>query len=498
MTWRLALRNLLFRPWRSVLLLAGYGLGVAVMVVLLAVGDAMIAQASDEKLVGGGTITVLPEGLDVEVMKTGGVGGMFFSIGNAYFVHHQLLASPRLAADVRAVAPQVEGKLLYVTLADGREVPVRAGGELPDATRDVGAAPPLADGRWTNDDGDRRFAAPTPRERVHDLDRFHLLPAGATRRDSWSEWHYFNVLWPDASRWAYVTYLVSGDVAGDAWGGVLSVALHERGRPVRRYLLTVPKERVRFSTHDADLRIGEASVTIDPLGRYVVRGRAPAERGGGAIDVDMVVAPARGAWFPGATLVAGESPSGYAVLGLRATATGRLCEDGRCLSVDGTQAYHDHNWGTWRGVTWDWGAARAGAYTLLYGRVRPPADAGGGESPFFAYLVDSLGYRALFRPRAIAYGDTRTVTTATGPLRVPSRARFFDARDGDTLDVVLDIDDVVPLDARSGLVDPDRASTARRLATPWFLQMQGRMTLRGRVGGQPIGGTGLGFFETYR
>ena len=146
MIWQLALRNLGFRKLRTLFLLAGYGLGVAVMIVLLSVGDAMIAQASDEKLVGGGDVTVLPEGLDVEVMKTGGVGGMFFSIANARFLHQQLLAAPRNAALVRAVAPQIESKLLYVTLANGRELPVRASGEIPDATRDVGAPALLADG----------------------------------------------------------------------------------------------------------------------------------------------------------------------------------------------------------------------------------------------------------------------------------------------------------------------------------------------------------------
>ena len=130
MIWQLALRNLGFRKLRTLFLLAGYGLGVAVMIVLLSVGDAMIAQASDEKLVGGGDVTVLPEGLDVEVMKTGGVGGMFFSIANARFLHQQLLAAPRNAALVRAVAPQIESKLLYVTLANARELPVRASGEI--------------------------------------------------------------------------------------------------------------------------------------------------------------------------------------------------------------------------------------------------------------------------------------------------------------------------------------------------------------------------------
>src|SRR5688500_9761302 len=110
----LAFRNIVHRPWRSLLLFFGYGVGVGVMIVLLAIGEALLTQARDERLVGGGSITVLPEGLDVEVMKTGGVGGLFFSIDHARCVQRQLLGAPRLARDVRAVAPQIAGKLLYV------------------------------------------------------------------------------------------------------------------------------------------------------------------------------------------------------------------------------------------------------------------------------------------------------------------------------------------------------------------------------------------------
>jgi hypothetical protein len=67
----------------SALLLGGFGLGVGVMIVLLAIGEAMLTQAR-RTTVGGGDVTVLPEGIDVEVMKTGGVGGMS-SITNARF-----------------------------------------------------------------------------------------------------------------------------------------------------------------------------------------------------------------------------------------------------------------------------------------------------------------------------------------------------------------------------------------------------------------------------
>src|SRR5256885_7360779 len=121
MIGQLALRNLTYRPWRSVMMFFGFGVGVAVMIVLLSVGQALLAQARQEKLVGGGTITVLPEGLDVEVMKTGGIGGLFFSIDHASFLYRQVLASPRYTHEVAAVAPQIEGRLIYLRAANGKE-----------------------------------------------------------------------------------------------------------------------------------------------------------------------------------------------------------------------------------------------------------------------------------------------------------------------------------------------------------------------------------------
>src|SRR5690242_21476746 len=144
----MALRNFMLRPWRSLFLLLGYSLGVAVMIVLLSIGEALLTQARQERLVGGGQITVLPEGIDVEVLKTGGLGGMFFSIDHARFIYRQLLAAPRLARFVTATAPQIEGKLLYAREVSGRELPVLATGEIPTRSALVGALPTLASGRW--------------------------------------------------------------------------------------------------------------------------------------------------------------------------------------------------------------------------------------------------------------------------------------------------------------------------------------------------------------
>lgn len=502
----LARRNVTYRVIRTLLLCAGFGVGVGVMIVLLAVGEAMVTQASREQLVGGGDVTVLPEGIDIEVLTTGGLGGMFFSIPNARFVARQVLGAPRLAASVSQAAPQLEGKLLYLTTPDGVSHTVRASGEIPSASRALGAVPRVASGQWEDDDGDRRWLAPTTAELRHDIDHFHLPPPTMARRDSWAEWHYFNILSADARQWAFISYIIGGDPTSARWGGQFLITLHERGRPARRFVANVPQTEVRFSLRDADLAMGTNSVRVLPDGRYAVRGTAREEVTGAIAQLDLTVSPVPRADFPGATLLSGDFTSGYAVAGLRANASGSLCVRGprdTCVRFDGAQAYHDHNWGGWAGVSWEWGATRAGSYTLLYGRVNPEqgtdGDASdGATSPLFVYLVDSGGFAAVFRPRSIAYDDGRIVQTVDGPLRVPSRATLRDIRGADTLTLTIDIDDAVASDTRVSGAERGEGLEARRLNRPWFVQMAGQATIGGRLRGVPLQGTGRGFFETYR
>ncbi len=493
----LAWRSVVSRPLRALLLCGGFGVGVGVMIVLLAVGEAMVRQASQERLVGGGTITVLPEGIDIEVLTTGGLGGLFFSVPNARFVHRQVLNSPRLGDVVEVAAPQIEGKLLYVTTADGIEHPVRASGEIPSATRTLGAMPTIASGSWIDDDGDRRWMTPTDAELRHDIDHFHLPSPTMANRTSGGEWHYFNVISPDARRWAFISFIVGGDVTGAEWGGQVLVTLHERGRAPRRFSRTIPRERVRFSTRDADLTIGNDSVRVLADGRYAVNARVLEEGTGVPLVLSLLVSPTSRVEFPGATLVSGDFTSGYAVPALRADATGSLCVANACEQFTGAQAYHDHNWGGWRGVTWEWGSARAGDYTLLYGRVMPE-DSAGASAPLFVYVTDAQGFLALFRPRVIRYSDARELRTKSGVLKVPATAELLDVRGGDTLRLSLTIDDAVATDTRVGLVERGDSDAARSLRRPWFVQMAGEARLEGRVRGKQLNGRGRGFFETYR
>lgn len=474
----LALRHLLVRPLRSLFLLLGFALGVGVMIVLLSVGEAMLQQSRDVSLVGGGEITVLPQGIDVEAMRTGGVSGMFFGLDRARFLTRQVLGGPRYHSEVRAVAPAIEGKLLYLRAA-GRTVVVRAGGEIPSRARAVGTALDLRAGRWHDSAADSAYVAPRPQQVYDELDHFHLPP----RPDStWAEWHYFNVT-AGPHEWWYVTYLVGGEVSlagsdsGRRWGGRLLITRRAPDGRYERYIATVPAEQVVFDTARADLTLGQSSVRQRD-GRYRLRARA---RGpAGAVRFDLMVRPTPNRYFPPVELGEGGLLSGYVVPGLTASATGVICAGSRCDRVKGVPAYHDHNWGVWRDVTWEWGAAGGSRIALLYGGVY---DSTARASPFFLALVDSLGVRQVLRFDRIAYSGSRPAAGARG-ARAPTRIALLAAREADTVRLAVRVEDALASATAAG---PDRL----------FLQMRGRFTLDGRVAGQAVADSGAGFFETY-
>jgi len=214
------------------------------------------------------------------------------------------------------------------------------------------------------------------------------------------------------------------------------------------------------------------------------------------LTINLDVAPSPGAYFPGAAVTTG-IVSGYVVPALRADANGQLCVGGSCRSYENVQAYHDHNWGVWRGVSWEWGAARAGEYTLLYGRVDQP-DSIGVTQPLFVYVVDRSGFLGVFRPREVRYVDGRTTSVGGVTIRTPSTAEMVDVRGADTLRLTLAIEDASATDTRGANVERGEGLDARDLARPYFVQMKGTATISGRIRGTPLAGKGAGFFETYR
>ncbi|HEX2204811.1 MAG TPA: hypothetical protein VHG91_15995 [Longimicrobium sp.] len=467
---RLALAELRNRPGRALFLLAGYALGVSVMVVLLAVGEAMLEQARDKELVGGGDVVVVPSGVSTEMLKSGGVESLYLGIDHARFLQRNVLESPR-ARDllgVRAASPIVDGSQVEL-FAGGQPLKALATGEIPSRARAAGAAPDLLAGRWEDTDADRRWLAPTQDELFREIDRFHR-PRGEALDSTWAEWHYFNVVL-DARRWVYVTLMVGGRVGEPGrWGGRVLLTVREPDGAHRSLTRDLRDSEVRFDTLSPDLGLGERAFVRLEDGAY----RVAADAGGVRVDLRVVPSPRR--YFPPTDLGGSALVSGYVAPALHAAATGTVCLP-RCEAVRSAQAYHDHNWGVWRSVSWEWGSASDARTSLLYGVVR------GDSTPpegLFAYLVDDRGVRGVYRPGPIDFADTRPERLpGGGAIQVPRRFAFEDRRKG--LRVSVDV-------AAVHVTDMNRPK--RR----WFVQMRGVATVEER--GETVGRL-PGFFETY-
>lgn len=477
----LAFRHLLVRKLRSLFLLLGFSLGVGVMVVLLSVGQAMLEQSRDTSLVGGGEVTVLPLGIDVEAMRTGGLSGMFFGIDRARFLTRQILGGPRNRHLASVVSPAIEGKLLYLQHAD-RTVVVRAGADVPSRASAVGSGLAVTSGSWNDSHADSVYLAPTAQQLYDELDRFHLPPYPDP---AWGEWHYFNLV-TAPNEWWYLSYLVGGELPRGRWGGQL-LATHRRpDGKYERFVEQIEPDDVVIDTARADLQLGRNFVR-QRNGRYHLGGRV---RGGGrsmAFDVELIPAPNR--YFPPVELGDAEFISGYVVPGLVATASGKICESSKCRSFASVPAYHDHNWGVWRDVTWEWGAARGSRMSLLYGGVYGPGrksdrDDGSVRSPFFLTVLDSLGVKQVLRFDRIHY-EGAGVTSGSVAAPAPTRFSLLAARESDSLRLDVRVEDALATGMGTG--------GFHRV----FLQMRGRFALRGNLLGQAVADSGMGFFETY-
>jgi len=468
---RLAAAEIRNRPGRAAFLLAGYALGVAVMVVLLAVGEAMLTQAQDKQLLGGGDLTVVSGGVSTEMIKTGGTGSLLLGIDHARFIQRNVLESPRArdGEGIRAASPIIDGAQVEL-LARGRAYRTLATAEIPSRAAAAGAPPRLLSGLWDDTEADRRWAAPGQADVLREMDHFHQ-PRGAAVDSTWAEWHYFNVVLGDG-RWIYLTLSVGGRVGETGkWGGGVLLTVREPGGEHRSLTSQVRDAQVRMDTLSPDLALGGiGSVRLDG-GTYVVHATA----GGARVDLRVTPAPRR--YFPPSNIGGSTLISGYVAPGLYATARGTVCLP-RCEEVRGAQAYHDHNWGVWRDVSWEWGSASNAEVSLLYGVLRGDSGTAGSEA-MFAYVVDGRGVRGVYRPGAIEWLASQPKPVPRATLRVPRRFRFAETRRG--FRVTVDV---------AGVHATDQKRPHRR----WFIQMRGVATVEenGRVIGRLPG-----FFETY-
>jgi hypothetical protein len=148
---------------------------------------------------------------------------------------------------------------------------------------------------------------------------------------------------------------------------------------------------------------------------------------------------------------------------------------------DGT-GYHDHNWGFWKNVSWRWGQVQQGDLSLVYGRIRPPADAADPERiPGFLAAIGPDGPIGYATNVSIA----ETNDSDTGHPRtivVTGRSASLNL----TMELIVDN----ALVTRMGDQLFGNGSD--------FLQLRASYHVRGRAGDRSIDFTAPGSAETFR
>ena len=108
---------------------------------------------------------------------------------------------------------------------------------------------------------------------------------------------------------------------------------------------------------------------------------------------DIVVRAAPGRSLPPFTMRgAGGWVSGYVVPVMSGKLDGAIAIGRDTINLSGGAGYHDHNWGFWEGVSWQWGQVQHDDMSIVFGRVFPPRDAADPERiPGFLMAIGPEG-----------------------------------------------------------------------------------------------------------
>jgi len=453
----LALRSLTAHPVRSAVLAAGFGVGVAVMAILLGVAEIVLTQARSPELVGGGDVVIhLEPSVPASMVLSGA------------------LQSDQLRNRIRAAGPS-HSAALYLMRDDG-PLRVDAHGGIPSIEKAMGDPEVAMSPQWQDTPEDIAWTQTSPEDLLRQIDRFHEIPSAPMWEDSWAEWLYFNGRARDAR--FYLTFMVGPRQAGGGRQAGVRLQL-DRGGRVENF--SASAQLTEADTRRApELMIGGNHVRLEGL-RYVidldlrsearrsVHGRISIEASPGRLVPPIEIGGAHG-WR-----------TGYVVPVMSGKLDGMLDVAGEGISLANGAGYHDHNWGFWRGVSWQWGQAQQGDLSLIYGRVFPPPDAADPDRiPGFVGALGPdgpLGYatNVTIDEINLPNGQPRTIT-------VTGRSPLLDVR------MQFDVGSMVMT-----RMSPGTLSTGLN-----FLQMRGQYTVTGHAGEREIDFVAQGSAETFR
>jgi hypothetical protein len=456
MIGRLAVKSLTAHPVRTGVLAIGFGVGVAVMAILLGVAQIVLEQSRSPALRGGGDVVVrLGPQTPARLLLSG------------------TLQSDTLRRRVRVAAPSHRASLYL--LRNGIASRITAQGGIPSLERAIGDTETAAVADWQDLPEDVAWTRDTPDKVLRHIDRFHPVPSATEWSSSWAEWLYFNGRAADTR--FYLTFLVGAVMEDGRRAAGVRLQL-DRGGTVETF--GAGGAITEAAAQQApDLTIGASSVRLDGLlyrihldlpgiaGRRV-RGDLSIQASPGRLVPPLEITGARG-WR-----------SGYVVPVMSGALNGALDVAGEAVSLSAGTGYHDHNWGFWEDVSWQWGQVQHGDMSLLFGRVFPPRDAADPDRiPGFVGVLGPdgpLGY-------ATAVTIIETDDARGQPERVTIRARS----------AALDI--TMTFAVESAVVTPAGGLVVSGLD---FLQLRGRYTVTGRAAMHRLDFTAPGSAETFR
>ena len=460
MIFHLAFRSLSTRPIRTAVLACGFGFGIAVMAALLGVGAVILEQAHSPALQGGGDLVLV---------------GRFGPVDSARFVMTSVAGAPDLARQAAAISPWKEATL-HLMSARG-PIAVTAKGGIPGLERAIGDPETAPIPTWVDTPADRAWTSPPPGDVLRAMDRFHPIPDLPEFASTWAEWLYFNGHTPDGRVRFYLTFLV-GPHSGTPGRRIAGVRLQlERNGVMKNYTAGAEIDEARLLETAPDLDIAGNRVRLEG-DRYRLTLALPGAHG------EIVVDAVPGRSLPPATIRGARGwVSGYTAPVLSGTVRAALVVDGDDVAFADGIGYHDHNWGFWRDVRWQWGQVAHGDISILYGRVFPPADVADADRvPGFLGVLGPGGPLGFSTSISISESGA----TAGRPDRLVISAR------GRAIDVTLTL--AVDRLTRTAM------SMTRPEAGPAldFLQLGGEYSVSGSVGDRTLNFKARGAAETFR
>lgn len=462
MMLRLAVRSLLARPIRSAVLMGGFGLGVAVMAVLLGVGSVILEQARAPELHGGGNVVI---------------AGASGELASAKFILSALQHAGPSVPSIVVAAPSAQASLYLV---DGHgTTAVRARGGIPSLERRLDDPETSGVAAWTDTPDDHDWASPDPERVLRDIDRFHPVPDVPARAASWAEWLYFNGR-AGAARF-YLTFL-AGPARPDGKRDVGVRLQLDRAGTMTSFSDAAEIDATALLESAPDVTVGRNRVRLVG-GDYHLSLDLPAESGRTRARGELVLHADLGRSLPPLVMRGAAGwVSGYVVPVMSGTLQGTLDVAGHQVVFDGGAGYHDHNWGFWRGVSWQWGQVKHGGLSLVYGRVHPPADAADASRvPGFIMALGPSG------PLGFATNVTIEETDRSDTNR-PQR--------------IIVTGNSESLAVRMELTVRETTITRRREGAFGngldFLQLRAQYVVAGHAGRQSLDFTGPGSAETFR